>query len=87
MSPLKSHVFAHELASQPDQSIVRFVFDGLHNGFRLGFNHSRKLKSAKKNKPSAIQYAEVMDRYVANEVSRTDAWPLSAPTFTQLSPV
>lgn len=37
--------------------------DGLHSGFRLGFDHSRQLKSAKKNKPSANQHAD------ANEVS------------------
>lgn len=69
VSPLKAHAFARELASHPDQSAVRFVLDGLRNGFRLGFNHSRKLKSAKKNKPSANQHAEVIDQYLANEVS------------------
>ena len=69
VSPLKAQVFARELASHPDQSAVRFVLDGLRSGFRLGFDHSRKLKSAKKNKPSAYQHAEVIDRYLANEVS------------------
>jgi len=65
VSPLKAQVFARKLASHPDQSAARFVLDGLRSGFRLGFDHSRKLKSAKKNKPSANQHAEVIDQYLA----------------------
>ena len=52
-----------ERGVHPDHSAARFVLDGLHSGFRLGFDHYRQLKSAKKNKPSANQDAE------ANEVS------------------
>ena len=69
VSPLQAHIFACELAGHPDQSAVRFVLDGLRNGFRLGFNWSRKLKSAKKSKPSANLHAEVVDQYLAHEVS------------------
>ena len=69
VSPLKPEVFAAKLSQHPDQHLVAFVLDGLRNGFRLGFQHSKKLKSAKSNKASANQHSEVIDRYLANEVS------------------
>ena len=53
VSPLKPEEFARNLSNHPNQPQVAFVLDGLRNGFRLGFHHSRKLKSATTNKPSA----------------------------------
>ena len=35
----------------------------------MGFSPSHKLKSAKNNKPSALQHAAVVDEYLAHEVS------------------
>ena len=45
------------------------MLEGLRHGFHLGFSPSQKLKSAKKNKPSAAQHPSVVDQYLANEVS------------------
>ena len=74
-----------EFASHPGQSAVRFILDGLRNGFRLDFNQFRRLKSAKKNKPSANQNAEVVDRYLANEVSLGRVLgPLPSPPLPNL---
>ena len=85
VSPLKPEVFAAKLAQHPDQRLVAFVLDGLRNGFRLGFQHSKKLKSAKSNKASANQHSEVIDRYLANEVSLGRvAGPFSSPPFPTL---
>ena len=69
MSPLKPEEFARNLSNHLNQPQVAFVLDGLRNGFRLEFHHSRKLKSATTNKPSAKQHPDVIDRYLANEVS------------------
>ena len=43
--------------------------DGLRYGFKLSFHPPRRLKSAKKNKPSANQHVDVIDNYLANEVA------------------
>ena len=59
--------------------------DRLRNSFLLGFQHSKKLKSAKSNKASANQHSEVIDRYLANEVSLGRvAGPFSSPPFPNL---
>lgn len=69
VSPLNPDAFAHELACHPDQRLVSYVIEGLHQGFKLGFHHSFKLKSAKCNKPSALQHPSVNDDYLATKVS------------------
>ena len=67
--PLVAEQFAWELRFHPQQPQVDFILDGIHHGFKLRFSPSQKLKSAKKNKLSAIQHASVIDAYLANEVS------------------
>ena len=85
MSPLKNVEFARNLSNHLNQPQVAFVLDGLRNGFRLGFHHSRKLKSATTNKPSAKQHPDVIDRYLANEVSLGRvAGPFSSPPLPNL---
>ena len=69
VTPLVAEQFAWELLFHPQWPQVDFVLDGIRHGFKLGFSPSQKLKSAKKNKPSAIQQASVIDAYLANEVS------------------
>ena len=85
VSPLKPEEFARQLSNHPNQSQVAFVLDGLRYGFRLEFHHSRKLKSATTNKPSAKQHPDVIDRYLANEVSLGRvAGPFSSPPLSNL---
>ena len=51
----------------------------------MGFSPSQKLKSAKKNKPSATQHPSVVDQYLANEVSLGRvAGQFSAPPYPNL---
>ena len=45
------------------------MLEGLRYGFHLAFSPSQKLKSTKKNKPTAAQHPSVVDQYLANEVS------------------
>ena len=70
VSPLNVAQFTVDLAGHPDQQAVAFVLQGLTHGFRLGFQSTRTLKSAKRNKPSAFQNPKVIDDYLAHEVSR-----------------
>lgn len=50
-------------------AILTYVIEGLCHGFKLGFQASHRLRPAKKNKPSALQYQKVVDEYLANEVA------------------
>ena len=70
VSPLNVAQFASDLVGHPDRQAVSFVLQGLQHGFRLGFKPARRLKAAKRNKPSAFQNPHVIDDYLAREVSR-----------------
>ena len=69
VSPLLVDQFSCDLRDHSNPRLVAFILDGLCNGFKLGFNHSQKLKSTKRNKPSAYEHPTVIDEYLANEVS------------------
>ena len=69
VTPLHVDQFALELKNHPNQPQVSFVLDGLSKGFRVGYNFPRKLKSAPRNKPSAYAHPDIVDAYLANEVS------------------
>ena len=85
VSPLSVAEFSRELAGHPDQTAVSYVLDGLSNGFRLGFHPTRRLKSAKRNKPSAWQHASVIDDYLANEVAlHRVVGPFASPPLPNL---
>ena len=85
VTPLVAEQFAWELRFHPQRPQVDFVLDGIRHGFKLGFSPSHKLKSAKKNKPSATQHASVIDAYLANEVSLGRvAGPFNSPPFPNL---
>ena len=69
VTPLLVEQFALELRLLSQWQQVKFLLDGIHHGFKLGFCPSQKLKSANRNKPSTTQHASVIDAYLANEVS------------------
>lgn len=56
-----------ELASHPNQQVF-YVLQGLQHGFKLGFHSTHPLKTAKKNKPSALLHANAVGQYLDNEV-------------------
>lgn len=85
VTPLQSEQFAWELRRHPNRQLVQFVLEGIRHGFKLGFCHTQPLKPAKKNKPSAVQHAAVIDEYLANEVSRGRvAGPFNSPPLPNL---
>ena len=85
VTPLQVEQFALELENHPNQSQVSFVLEGLRKGFRVGYNYPRKLKSASSNKPSAYAHPEIVDAYLANEVSLDRvAGPFDSPPLPGL---
>jgi len=85
VSPLKPEEFAAKLSKHPHQCLVAFILDGLRNGFRMGFQHSKKLKSANSNQASANQHPADIDHYLTNglPLGRV-AGPFSSPPFPNL---
>ena len=85
VSPLNVSQFTLDLAGHPDRQAVAYVLKGLQHGFHLGFQPARRLKPAKKNKPSAFQNPKVIDDYLANEVARGRvAGPFPSPPLPNL---
>ena len=56
VSPL-TKIFNWEkwLAKYPDPDFAEFIQDGIHEGFRIGFQKRVELKGASQNLPSASQ--------------------------------
>ena len=69
VSPLNVSQFTLDLAEHPDRQAVNYVLEGLDHGFRLGFQPARRLRAAKRNKPSVFQNPQVIDDYLADEVA------------------
>ena len=58
------------LACHPDRVFAAIILRGLAQGFRIGFNHSVcQLRSRSKNHPSALTNTQVVDDYLAAELS------------------
>ena len=50
--------------------LVKFFTSGIADGFRIGFHHPKEsLQPAKKNMYCATQHPEVVDKYLAVEIS------------------
>lgn len=86
VSPLRLVEFQQELAHHPDQARVRYVLDGIRNGFSSGFDPSRVvLCSAPRNLKSAQEHPCIVDDYLAEEVAKGRvAGPFPAPPFAFL---
>ncbi|KAK3730899.1 hypothetical protein QZH41_012612 [Actinostola sp. cb2023] len=84
-TPLRADCFARELIAHPNPAQVSYVLNGIHNGFRIGFQRSRKLKPSKKNKESATTNPQVINSYLDNEVRLGRvAGPFSDPPLLNL---
>jgi len=54
VSQLNVSQFTLDLDEHPDWQAVNYVLEGLMHGFRLGIQPARRLRAAKRNKPSAF---------------------------------
>ena len=76
VSPITVDKLRLEVLTDPDQSFVTHVLDGLQNGFCVGFNPaSVSLKSAKQNMPSASLQPSVIDDYISTELAIFESSP------------
>lgn len=84
--PLNAAEFQRELSFHPDRQGVAYVVDGIRDGFRTGFiPESVSLTSTRRNMKSALEHADVIDAYLANEVSKTRvAGPFAASPVPSL---
>lgn len=68
-TPLQTHIWQQLLANYPNQRLASFFISGLTNGFRIGYFSDTRLSSAKRNLPCALDHPEVVDQYLAEELS------------------
>ena len=68
-SPLTPRIAAWRdgLRDHPDAEFARYITMGLQSGFRIGFDGSTALHSARRNMPSVLEHPEVVDQYVGDE--------------------
>ena len=69
------------LRAMPDQNLARA---GIRWGFRIGFDRSNPLRSAKSNHPSVNDNAAIVDKHIDDEVA---AGRLVAAPAIQVSPM
>jgi len=68
-TPLVISRWQEVLTHHPDKALARYICNGLRVGFRIGFRHGSPLRSAAANTPSAEQHPQVVDEYLAKELS------------------
>ena len=70
-SPLKQQwsAWAASLSTHPDKAFVTYVLTGIWNGFRIGWHNDCPLTPAKRNSPSALQQAHVVEQYLSAEIT------------------
>ena len=68
-TPLVLPAWTRALLPHPDQAFVRYILNGLHFGFRIGFDWGTQLRSATCNMGSALLHPEVITAYIAKELS------------------
>ena len=71
ISLLNLEKFRPELSLQPDRAKAHYILEGIKHGFLSGFDSSLVvLRTSSRNKRSANEHPEVIDVYLANEVSK-----------------
>ena len=69
-TPLIVPAWNQLLLHHQDRRLVQFFLQGVSEGFRIGFSSPLwKLRSARRNMPSALDHPEVVDQYLSIEVN------------------
>ena len=80
ISPLKPDVWEAYLSPHPDRRYVRYLVDGIRNGFHIGCGADRsQLRSAKRNMLSAENHPSVIERYLREELSHGRLMEIQPP--------
>ena len=89
ITPLKQIAWQQQLAHHPDQGFTKYITNGIANGFRIGFNRRCNLKSTQTNMKSTSEHPEVVEEYLAKELSKGRTIELQCqstiPTQIQIS--
>ena len=67
-SPIQIDQWVAGLALHPDCQFAQYICTGLSQGFRIGFQRGRLLRSSRRNIGSANAKADVVDAYLGGEV-------------------
>ena len=65
---MKLNAWSDLLALHPDKAFVAYILDGIHQGFRIGFQYSRhSCRAAKRNMRSVAEVPQVVSEYPDTE--------------------
>ena len=78
----KLEAWREALSNHPDHGFVHYILEGIHKGFRVGFEYKTCTTTpAKCNMLSAVQHADVINEYLQRECSEgRTLGPLSSLT-------
>ena len=79
--PLPVSAWRAYLANHPDQTFATYILNGLKDGFRIGFDRTRPLRSSRRNMKSALENKAVVDAYIDEEtrLGRLIRLPAASP--------
>ena len=87
-TPLNLEQWIRELSHHPDTSFANYILDGIHRGFRIGFDRSHSLVSANSN--LHCNNPDIVSDYLAREVASHRMWkcPMGVrPKGVHISPL
>ena len=68
VTPLRWEPWHQALLTHPDRVYVKYILDGISEGFRIGFDHANSpLRSSPGNMRSAVQNPQVVQDYLVKE--------------------
>ena len=70
VTPLRWQAWDFHLAAHPDQAFRRYVVEGIRQGFKVGFDYTRALRSAGDNMVSTRQMPHLIREYLAEECAQ-----------------
>ena len=82
ITPLPFSAWAQGLRTHPDRAFVDYVVNSIKEGFRIGFNRSCLLKSARSNLPTP--QGSLVQGYLSREVSLSRMVTWTSPDMDQL---
>ena len=84
-SPIRVECLRPYLESHPDAAFARYIYEGLCNGFRVGFDHHQcSLRSQGTNHPSSLIKEGVVDDRLSSEIEASRLLGPIAPHWKPL---
>ena len=64
-TPMVAQEWEIALRGHADRWLVKYLLEGIRQGFHIGFRHDQECKKAKSNMKSAVGNPEVVDQYLS----------------------